>query len=148
MGEIAEMMLDGTLCECCGEFIEGDGEGFPRYCSAKCAGDRGAMPTTNPIKANRKSTVIQANGRLDLSEKLFKRLKHLAMFGTADGSPTPKRSESMYAGDIWEGASKQYEKLANRGFVERRSPHNMAHKDRAVITQAGLDFLDSRGVKP
>lgn len=40
MGEIAEMMLDGTMCECCGEFI-GDGDGFPRYCSPQCAGDRG-----------------------------------------------------------------------------------------------------------
>lgn len=34
MGDIAEMMLDGTLCEGCGEYLEGVGEGFPRYCSA------------------------------------------------------------------------------------------------------------------
>ena len=41
MGEIAEMMLDGTLCECCGEYIrKGKPEGFPRYCSKKCASDR------------------------------------------------------------------------------------------------------------
>ncbi|WP_176047869.1 hypothetical protein [Burkholderia sp. BCC1644] len=32
MGEIAEMMLDGTLCEGCGVYLEGDGEGFPRRC--------------------------------------------------------------------------------------------------------------------
>jgi hypothetical protein len=34
MGEIAEMMLDGTMCAGCGEFLhEGeDGEGFPEYC--------------------------------------------------------------------------------------------------------------------
>lgn len=42
MGEIAEMMLDGTLCEGCGVYIEGEGEGFPRYCSPQCARDRGA----------------------------------------------------------------------------------------------------------
>jgi hypothetical protein len=42
MGEIADMMLDGTLCEGCGGYIEGDGCGFPRYCSAQCANDRGA----------------------------------------------------------------------------------------------------------
>jgi hypothetical protein len=42
MGEIADMMLDGTLCECCGEYIEdGESEGFPRYCSTECAKDRG-----------------------------------------------------------------------------------------------------------
>lgn len=35
MGEIAEMMLDGTLCEACGEYI-GGARGFPRYCSTAC----------------------------------------------------------------------------------------------------------------
>lgn len=41
MGEIADMMLDGTLCEGCGEYIdEGEAEGFPRYCSESCANDR------------------------------------------------------------------------------------------------------------
>jgi hypothetical protein len=31
MGEYAEMMLDGTLCQVCGEFMGGD-TGFPRTC--------------------------------------------------------------------------------------------------------------------
>lgn len=31
MGEIAEMMLDGTLCEQCGTFI-GEPVGYPRLC--------------------------------------------------------------------------------------------------------------------
>lgn len=31
MGEIAEMMLDGTLCQVCGEFM-GDDCGYPRTC--------------------------------------------------------------------------------------------------------------------
>ena len=31
MGEIAEMHLDGTLCECCGEYL-GKPCGYPRYC--------------------------------------------------------------------------------------------------------------------
>jgi endogenous inhibitor of DNA gyrase (YacG/DUF329 family) len=49
MGEIAEMMLDGTMCEGCGEFMDDiiagdDAPGFPRYCSARCARDRGASP--------------------------------------------------------------------------------------------------------
>ena len=30
MGEIAEMMLDGTLCEECGVYIAGEGYGVPR----------------------------------------------------------------------------------------------------------------------
>ncbi len=33
MGEIADMMLDGTLCEECGGFI-GDAVGYPRKCKA------------------------------------------------------------------------------------------------------------------
>jgi hypothetical protein len=41
MGEIADMMLDGTMCECCGEFMGSEGEGFPRYCSEECAKNRG-----------------------------------------------------------------------------------------------------------
>jgi len=38
MGEIAEMMLDGTMCQGCGEFLHDgeDGDGFPGYC-AGCA---------------------------------------------------------------------------------------------------------------
>lgn len=43
MGEIAEMMINGDLCENCGEFIDDEGgDGFPRYCSSRCASDRGA----------------------------------------------------------------------------------------------------------
>ena len=33
MGEIAEMMLDGTLCEGCGEFLDNGSPGFPQYCA-------------------------------------------------------------------------------------------------------------------
>lgn len=31
MGEIAEMMLDSTLCQVCGDYL-GWGDGIPRYC--------------------------------------------------------------------------------------------------------------------
>lgn len=48
MGEIAEMMLDGTLCEGCGEFMDGDGDGIPRYCSPQCAA-RSGMIYEQPI---------------------------------------------------------------------------------------------------
>lgn len=42
MGEIAEMLLDGTLCEGCGVALESEPQGFPNYCSKQCAKDRGA----------------------------------------------------------------------------------------------------------
>jgi hypothetical protein len=42
MGEVADMMVNGFLCEACGELIDGEEPGFPRYCSPRCAVDRGA----------------------------------------------------------------------------------------------------------
>jgi Zn finger protein HypA/HybF involved in hydrogenase expression len=33
MGEIANMVLDGTLCEGCGVLIDGAVPGYPRSCS-------------------------------------------------------------------------------------------------------------------
>lgn len=33
MGDIVDMMLDGTLCQECGDFI-GEGDGYPVSCSA------------------------------------------------------------------------------------------------------------------
>lgn len=44
MGEIAEMMLDGDLCEGCGVYMGSAGQGFPRRC-------RDCLPT----KAERKA---------------------------------------------------------------------------------------------
>ena len=40
MGEIADMMLDGTLCQGCGVYLEDGGAGFPMYCAA-CQSDQG-----------------------------------------------------------------------------------------------------------
>lgn len=45
MGEIADMMLGGVMCECCGEWLmceECEEMGIPMYCSLSCAKDRGA----------------------------------------------------------------------------------------------------------
>lgn len=61
MGEYADMMLDGALCEGCGTYIDdAEPQGFPRYCSNQCARDRGALhalpnptrTTPNPAKMN------------------------------------------------------------------------------------------------
>lgn len=42
MGEIADGMIGGDFCEMCGVVLVGEGSGYPRYCSAECADDRGA----------------------------------------------------------------------------------------------------------
>lgn len=40
MGDIADMMLDGTLCEGCGCALSGPAPGYPRYCSKRCRKER------------------------------------------------------------------------------------------------------------
>lgn len=37
MGEMADYMLNGDDCECCGQYL-GEGMGFPRTC-VECGGD-------------------------------------------------------------------------------------------------------------
>ncbi len=41
MGEIADDMISGNMCECCGEWL-GEDSGYPMYCSNECAKNRGA----------------------------------------------------------------------------------------------------------
>ena len=48
MGEIADMMIGGVMCEMCGVYLECDeceDIGVPAYCSQECAEDRGASPS-------------------------------------------------------------------------------------------------------
>lgn len=40
MGDVADMMLDGTLCEGCGVFLNASPPGHPCYCSKACRADR------------------------------------------------------------------------------------------------------------
>ena len=37
MGEIADLIIEGDMCQLCGELMEG--EGFPQTCAACLAGD-------------------------------------------------------------------------------------------------------------
>lgn len=61
MGEIADMMLDGTLCEGCGEYIGSDA-GFPQYCSRACAAGRG-MAYAPPGRRGRKTAPRRMSSR-------------------------------------------------------------------------------------
>lgn len=68
MGDIAEMMLDGTLCEGCGVYLPGEGEGIPRYCE-DCIGHARAAGLVEPkektaaqkARAKRKRQKYKAN---------------------------------------------------------------------------------------
>ena len=79
MGEIAEMMLDGTLCEVCGEFIDGDSPGYPRRCSSCRPKKRNSKKVIKalfinpfaPLLSNRVEVIdlkVKENGDLDLEE--------------------------------------------------------------------------------
>lgn len=43
MGEIAEMIIDGILCEQCGMLVDGEETGYPRLCGF-CSGEEIEFP--------------------------------------------------------------------------------------------------------
>lgn len=55
MGDAADMLLDGTLCEACGTFIDDDEPGHPRYCDDECAAARGMPPPALQTRRRKKS---------------------------------------------------------------------------------------------
>jgi hypothetical protein len=48
MGDIADAMLDGDLCQCCGVYMEG-GNGYPQTC-ASCAREAKNYPQGRSAK--------------------------------------------------------------------------------------------------
>lgn len=133
MGEYAEMMLDGTLCEGCGSYIgDAGGGGVPRYCSRQCAEDRGAaQPKVRKFTREQKIAMARS---MPLGKK---RLKWLRLAASDDGG--------MYPGVHADMAPGVFGALAKMGFVTRYVPHNPAHKDRYVITDSGRAKLDEAG---
>jgi len=43
MGDIADMMIEGLLCQQCGSHIDGETPGHPRYC-ADCEYEHNCLP--------------------------------------------------------------------------------------------------------
>ncbi len=66
MGDIAEMMLDGSLCEGCGCALDGESPGYPRYCSKRCRKDRApAVPKATKIPCPTCGKRVKAAGLHD-----------------------------------------------------------------------------------
>lgn len=124
MGEIADMMIDGTLCEACGEFIDDEGHGFPRYCSRSCSESRGASQQSKSNKAKNQPP---------LGEKQLKRLKEIEI--------ETDNPNGMYPGIPLEYAPAKFMSLITSGYAARHDPHNPIHKTRVVITDLGRELL-------
>lgn len=120
MGEYAEMMLDGTCCEGCGEYLGGGSPGFPRYC--------GSCRPKSPGRVNAPKPVVAGS----LSPKLLARLEAVRLH-------TDKHTG--YPGDYYDQATRQHDQLIRHGLAAMFTPHNPVHKLRVVITDAGRDLL-------
>ncbi len=64
MGEIADMMLEGAMCQWCGEFIDGGGEGFPTICSG-CQRQNGVNAFGAPAKKRRRKKKRRGEARAE-----------------------------------------------------------------------------------
>lgn len=80
MGEYAEMMLDGTCCAQCGEFLDSGGDGFPVVCAACTDAERGLSraergkppmiaPDPNSNRSKKRRARSQKRTRLTAEEK-------------------------------------------------------------------------------
>lgn len=122
MGDIADMMLDGTLCGGCGVFLDGEGFGVPRYCRG-CRSEQRSARRDN-------AAVFEPIGA-----KQMRWLK-LAMERT-------DKPIGMYPGIYIEDAPGQIRKLIARGLLEIFEPHNPVHKSRAIITELGRTVVEA-----
>jgi len=74
MGDVAEMMLEGTLCETCGVFI-GDGDGYPRRCRS-CKGEDHADAGRYVLELPEKNTGNRTNSTKLLRSKRVQFTSH------------------------------------------------------------------------
>jgi hypothetical protein len=125
MGEIAEAIISGLFCQGCGEVIDDTEPGYARFC-------RGCQPTPRGYVSKAKPRGAHGNV-LVLGNKLVKRLRMITEF--------TKRYGGMYPGVHWDEAVGQHAKLERHGLITRYLPHNPVHKDRAVVTDYGREYL-------
>ena len=54
MGEIADQMLEGSMCQWCGEYL-GEGDGFPVVCEG-CQEQHGVDPFGEPLSGSQEQS--------------------------------------------------------------------------------------------
>jgi len=75
MGEYAEMMLDGTMCAGCGEYMGSDLE-CPGYCSKECAQETGGHWHEEPPEKKFPCTVCKKKFATNHAQISHERDKH------------------------------------------------------------------------
>lgn len=80
MGEIADAMLDGTLCSCCGTYLADEGVGYPVTCAGCGGGDLPEIPRRRrerpapPPKPARKPTTERMTSPLNIAARILARM--------------------------------------------------------------------------
>ena len=64
MGEIAEMMIDGTLCEGCGVYLDGESYGVARRCPC-CRKSQNNLPPLTKVACKTCGRNVKAAGLND-----------------------------------------------------------------------------------
>lgn len=67
MGDIADMMLEGTLCAGCGEYLGADDLGCPQYCAA-CASDNEDDGMGGDFRIMRRANQVSRQQRLEAAD--------------------------------------------------------------------------------
>ena len=98
MGEQAELIINGDVCEGCGENFEDEGQGYPRRCSS-CKG----MPKVaiNTIKADRISksrNLLKSNGLKwkEFNNGYYWRINDIDFWPTKDKWMSPLNGEIQH----------------------------------------------------
>jgi hypothetical protein len=98
MGEIAEMMLDGTMCAGCGEWLNDgeDGDGFPEYC-ATCLPDYAEEHRDGPAHPATKATRSPGRWLQSISDSTVDKVNeaHKALTGRPLAPATRKRLKTQ-----------------------------------------------------
>jgi hypothetical protein len=77
MGDVADAMLDGDLCQCCGVYMEG-GNGYPQTCPSCLDDVERAQPRTEKVACSVCGKKVSEAGLHD-----HMRAKHTSKTGVA-----------------------------------------------------------------
>lgn len=119
MGEQSEMMLDGTLCMTCGEFV-GECAGYPVECRGCHAA--GGKVTTPPDMRPAKSTAYKARRKRQKQRRNARKREKKAQF------PRTRRES---AGEL----EPEYWVNENDGSVNQTNEHGSAEMDECEVVK-------------